>query len=147
MVGTGVRLRYTEGGQRAEERRGRGVQSGCTATGGRRFGGFGAKPSPTPGKRKASATTSEGAEMDGLVGRQCPQAYRFDGLGLKTIAHLLWAGRSLDKIETLKETDGHVADIPRMRRIEATTRSYGRRWMNSSMYLSGFAPTGVESSN
>ena len=104
------------GGQRAEERRGRGVQSGCTATGGRRFGGFGAKPSPTPGKRKASTTTSEGAEMDGLVGRQCPQAYRFDGLGLKTIAHLLWAGRSLDKIETLKVSDGHVVDIARMRR-------------------------------
>ena len=92
-------------------------------------------------------TTSEGTEKDGLVGRQCPQAYRFDGLGLKTIAHLLWADRSLDKIETLKVTDGHVADIPRMRRIEATTRSYGRHWMSTSMYLSGFAPTGVESSS
>ena len=44
MVDAGVRLRYTEGGQRAEERWGRGVQFGCTATGGRRFGGFGAKP-------------------------------------------------------------------------------------------------------
>ena len=89
MVVAGVRLRYTEGGQRAEERRGRGVQSGCTATGGRSFGGFGAKPSPTPGKWKASATTSEGAKKDGLVGRQCSRALRFDGLGLKTIAHLL----------------------------------------------------------
>ena len=106
MVGVDVRLRYTEGGQRGEERRGRGVQSGCTATGGRRFGGFGAKPSPTPGKQKASATTSEGAEMDGLVGRQCPQAYRFDGLGLKTIAHLLWADRSLDKIDDIKVSGG-----------------------------------------
>ena len=72
-----VRLRYTEGGQWAEERRGRGVQSGCTATGGRRFGGFGAKPPPTPGKRKASATTSEGAEMDGLMGWQRSWACRF----------------------------------------------------------------------
>ena len=100
-----------------------------------------------PGKQKASATTSEGAEKDRLVGRQCPQAYRFGGLGLKTIAHLLWAGRSLDKIETLKVTDGHVADIPWMRKIKATTRSYGRRWMSTSMYLSGFAPMGVESSS
>ena len=33
VVDAGVRLRYTEGGLRAEERRGRGVQSGCTATG------------------------------------------------------------------------------------------------------------------
>ena len=68
MVGAGVRLRYTEGGQRAEERQGRGVQSGCTASGGRRFGGFGAKPSPISGKRKVSATTSEGAEKDGAHG-------------------------------------------------------------------------------
>ena len=116
-------------------------------TGGRRFGGFGAKPSPTSGKRKASATTSEDVEKDGAHGPVSTWALRFDGLGLKTIGHLLWAGRSLDKIETLKVTDGHVADIPRMRRIEATTRSYGRRWMSTSMYLSGFAPTGVESSS
>ena len=68
------------------------------------------------GKRKASATTSEGAEKDGLVGRKCLQAYRFDGLGLKTIAHLLWAGRSTDKIETLKVSNGHVVDFVRMRR-------------------------------
>ena len=32
--------------------------SGARQEGGRRFGGFGAKPSPTPGKRKASATSS-----------------------------------------------------------------------------------------
>ena len=106
MVGASVRLRYTEGGQRAEERRGRGVQFGCTATGGRRFCCFGAKPPPTPGKRKASATNSEGAEMDGLVGQQCSRALRFDGLGLKTIAHLLWAGRSLDKIDDIKVSGG-----------------------------------------
>ena len=70
--------------------------------GGRRFGGFGAKPSPTPGKRKASATTSEGAEMDGLVGRQCPQAYRFGGLGLKTIG----------------EGEGGVGQVKEVRRAE-----------------------------
>ena len=77
MVDAGVRLRYTEGGKRAEERRGRGVQSGCTAMGGRRFGGFGAKPSPIPRKRKALATTSEGVEMDGLMGWQRSWAHRF----------------------------------------------------------------------
>ena len=91
-----LRPRYTEGSQRAEERRGCGVQSGWPATygggpavvearlrlrytegdlqaeelgavvsnpcgrlkGGRCFGGFGAKPSHIPGKRKASATSS-----------------------------------------------------------------------------------------
>ena len=67
MVDAGVPLRYTEGGQWAEERRGRGVQSECTSMGGRRFGGFGVKPSPT-WESGASATTSEGAEMDGLMG-------------------------------------------------------------------------------
>ena len=106
MVGADVRLRYTEGGQRAKERRGHGVQSGCTATGGRRFGGFGAKPSPTPGKRKASATTSEDVEKDGAHGQASTWALRFDGLGLKTIAHLLWAGRSLDKIDDIKVSGG-----------------------------------------
>ena len=54
--------------------------------------------------------------MDRLVGQQCSQAHRFDGLGLKTITRLLWAGRSSDKIETLKVSDGHVVDIARMRR-------------------------------
>ena len=53
VVDAGVRLRYTEGGLRAEERRGRGVQSGCMASGGRRFGGFGAKLSHNSGKWKA----------------------------------------------------------------------------------------------
>ena len=41
-------------------------------------------------------------------GRQCSQAHRFDGLGLKTITRLLWAGKSPDKIETLKVSDGRV---------------------------------------
>ena len=68
VVDAGVRLRYTDGGLRAEERRGRGVQSRCMESGGRRFGSFGAKPSPILGKRKASATTSEGAEKDGAHG-------------------------------------------------------------------------------
>ena len=79
---------------------------GARQTGGRRFGGFGTKLPPTPGKRKASATTSEGAKMDGLVGRQCLWALRFDGLGLKTITHLLWAGRSLDKIDDINISSG-----------------------------------------
>ena len=54
--------------------------------------------------------------MDGLVGRQCSWAYRLDGLGLKTITHLLGVGRGPDKIETLKVSDGHVMDIARLRR-------------------------------
>ena len=92
------------------------VQSGCTATGGRRFSGFGAKPSPILGKREASATLPRVAEKDGLVGWQCSRASQFDGLGLKTITRLLWVGRGLDKIEDLKGSDGHVVDIVRMRR-------------------------------
>ena len=99
MVGAGVRLGYTEGGQRAEERRGHGVQSGCTTTSGRRFGSFGAKPSPTSGKQKALATTLKSAEIDGLMGWQRSWACWFDGLGLKTITRLLWADRSPDKIK------------------------------------------------
>ena len=106
VVDVGVRLSYTEGGQRAEERRGSGVQSGCTATSGRRFGGFGAKPPPTPGKRKASATTSGDAEKDGAHGPASTWALRFDGLGLKTIAYLLRGGRSLDKIDVIKVSGG-----------------------------------------
>ena len=55
-------------------------------------------------------------KMDWLVGWQCSRAYQFDGLGLKTIAHLLWVGRSPDKIETLKVSDGNAVDIARLRR-------------------------------
>ena len=62
------------------------------------------------------AATSKGNKMDGLVGRQCSQALRFDGLGLKTIAHLLRAGRSLDKIDDIKISDEHMVDIAQMRR-------------------------------
>ena len=36
----------------------------------------------------------------------------------------------------------HVADIPRMRRIEATTRSYGRRWMRITDVSFQFCPYG-----
>ena len=68
VVDAGVRLRYTDGGLRAEERRGRGVQSECTATGGRRFGGFGVKPSPTWESSKLRRLLLEGAQMDGLMG-------------------------------------------------------------------------------
>ena len=106
MVDARVRLRYTEGGLRAEERQGRGVQSGCRASGSRRFGSFGAKPSPISGKWKASATTSEGPEKDGAHGPASTWALRFGGLGLKTTAHLLWAGRSLDKIDNINISGG-----------------------------------------
>ena len=74
------------------------------------------KTATYPGKRKALATTSEDVEIDGLVGQQSSRAYWFDGLGLKTIAHLLWVGRSPDKIETLKVSDGNAVDIARLRR-------------------------------
>ena len=116
VVDAGVRLRYTEGGLRAEERRGRGVQSGGTASGGRRFGGFGAKPPPTSGKRKASATTSEGSKMDGLMGWQRSWACRFRWFGPQNHHRLICTGRGLDKIETLKVTGGHVVGIARLRR-------------------------------
>ena len=68
MVDAGVRLRYTEGGQRAKERRGRGVQSGCTATGGRSFGGFGAKPSIYLGSGRLGYFILEWSRS-GLMGR------------------------------------------------------------------------------
>ena len=89
---------------------------GAWRKGGKRFGGFGVKPSPNPGKRKASATTSEGAEKDGLVGRQCPQAYRFRWFGPQNYHRFIWVGRGSNKIETLKVTGGHVVDIAWLRR-------------------------------
>ena len=104
------------GGQWAEERRDRGGPIRVHGDRQQALWRFRRKTATYPGKRKASATSPEGTEKDGLVGRQCPQAYRFDGLGLKTITLLLWAGRSLDKNETLKVSDGHVVDIARMRR-------------------------------
>ena len=67
-----------------------------------------------PGQQKTSATTSEGAEKDGLMGRQCSRAYRFDGLGLKTITRLIWVDRGPDKIEDLKDSDKRVVDIARL---------------------------------
>ncbi len=58
------------------------------------------------------------------MGRQCSRASRFCGLGLKTTTRLLRVGRGLDKIEAQKKSDGHVATIAGLRRIEAkkTTR-------------------------
>ena len=90
------------GSQQAEERRGHGGPIRVHGDGRQELWRFRRKTATYPGKRKASATSPEGAEKDGLVGRQCPQAYRFDGLCLKTIAHLPWAGRSLDKIDDIK---------------------------------------------
>ena len=104
------------GGQQAEESPGRGCPIRVHGDGRQALWQFQRKTATYPGKRKASATSPKVAEKDGLVGRQCLQAYRFDGLGLKTITRLLWAGRSPDKIETLKVFDGHVVDIARMRR-------------------------------
>ena len=86
------------GGQRAEERRGCGGPIQVHGDGRQALWRFRRKTATYLGKRRVLATTSEGAEMDGLVGRQCSRALRFDGLGLKTIAHLLRSGRSLDKI-------------------------------------------------
>ena len=54
------------------------------------------------------------AEKDELVGWQCLGAYRFDGLGHKTITRLIWVGRGPNKIEDLKDSDGHVVDIARL---------------------------------
>ena len=54
--------------------------------------------------------------MDGLVGWQYSRVHRFDGLSLKTITRLLGAGRSPDKIETLKVSNGRVVDIARLHR-------------------------------
>ena len=104
------------GGQRAEERRGRGGPIRVHGDGRQALWRFRRKTATYSGKWKVSATSPEGAEKDGLVGRQCLQAYQFDGLDLKTITRLLWAGRSPDKIETLKVSDGHVVDIAQMRR-------------------------------
>ena len=123
------------------------VQSGCMAMGGRRFGGFSAKPSPYRESGRLSASLTSGVEKDGAHGPTSTWALRFHGLGLKTITHLLLVDRSPDKIETLKVSDGHVVDIARMHRSYATTRSNGRHWMSTSMYISGFAPMGVESSS
>ena len=77
------------GSQRAKERWGHGGPIRVHGDGRQALWRFQRKTATYPRKRKASATTSEGAKKDGLVGQQCPQAYRFDGLGHKTIAHLL----------------------------------------------------------
>ena len=101
-------------GQRAEEHRGRGGPIRVHNDGRQALWRFWRKTVIYPGKRKASATSPKGVEKDGLVVRQCLQAYRFDGLGLKTITRLFWADRSPDKIETLKASDGRVEDIARV---------------------------------
>ena len=88
VVDAGVRLRYTEGGLRAEERRGRGVQSGGTASGGRRFGGFGAKLSPTWESGKLRRLLRKGLRWMGSWAGNARGHAGFDGLGLKTITAL-----------------------------------------------------------
>ena len=77
------------GGQRAEERRGRGDPIRVHGDGRQALWRFRRKTATYPGKRKASVTSPEGAVNDGLVGRQCLQAYGFDGLDLKIITRLL----------------------------------------------------------
>ena len=93
------------------------VQFGCTAMGGRRFGSFSAKPSLGPTRKvEGFSDLDKVAENDGAHGPVSTWALWFDGLGLKTITRLLWVGRGLDKIETLKVSDGRVVDIARLRR-------------------------------
>ena len=99
---TGTRM----GSQRAEERWGRGGPIRVHGDGRQALWWFRRKTATYPRRRKASTTTSEGTEKDGLVGRQCSRVYRFDGLGLKTITHLLGVGRGPDKTETLKVFEG-----------------------------------------
>ena len=126
VVSARLRLRYTEGGSRAEERRSRGVQSGWPATGGRwtcrgdcefnsgtrravsglksagavvsnlgarreggrRFGGFGAKPPPTPGSGKLRRLLRKLPRWTGSWAGNAHGHAGFDGLGLKTITAL-----------------------------------------------------------
>ena len=88
MVDAGVRLRYTEGSQWAEERRGCGVQSECTTTGGRRFGGFGVKPSPTWESGKLRRLLQKAPRWTGSWAGNAHGHAGFDGLGLKTITAL-----------------------------------------------------------
>ena len=106
MVGAGVRLRYTEGDQRAKERRGRGVQSECTATGGRRFGGFGVKPSPTWESGKLRRLLRKAPRWTGSWASNAHGHTGLNGLGPQNHRHLIWAGRGLDKIEDIKDSDG-----------------------------------------
>jgi hypothetical protein len=116
MVDARVRLRYTEGGLRAEELRGRGVQSGCSAEGRQALWRFRRKTATYPEKRKASASILRGAEkMGSWVGNTHGHA-GFGWFGPQNHHRLIWAGRGLDKIETLKSRRRHVAKIAGMRR-------------------------------
>ena len=74
----------------------------CTATGGRRFDGFGVKPSPYRENEMLRRLCQKFPKKNGAHGPASTWALQFDGLGLKTVTRLLWAGRSPDKIETLK---------------------------------------------
>ena len=93
MVAAGVRLRYMERGQRAEERRGRGVQSGCTAMGGRRFGGFGAKPSPT----------QESGKLRGLLRKASRRIGLWAGNARKHTGLMVWASNPSPTFSGLAE--------------------------------------------
>jgi len=90
--------------------------------GGRHFGGFGAKPPPTRLSGKVRRLLRKAPRrMGSWAGNVHGWPYWFDGLGHKTITRLIGVGRGPDKIETIKVTDEHVADIPWMHRIKATT--------------------------
>ena len=69
----------------------------------------------------------------------------FGWFGPQNHHRLIWAGRGLDKIDGIKDSDGHVVDIVRLHRSEASLRSHEDRRMESPMYLSFYAPTGLES--
>ena len=88
MVEARLRLRYTEGGLQVEELGAVVSNPGGRLKGGRRFGGFGAKPSPTPGSGRPRLLHLEMVEM-WAHGSAIPMGMQvLDGLGLKTITAL-----------------------------------------------------------
>jgi len=114
VVDSGVRLRYTEGGKRAEERWGRGVRYGCTVMGGRSFGGFGAKPSPTRESGKLRRLLQKAPRW---MGSWAGNAHGQAGL-------MVWASKPSLAFSGLAEAwtrynpkslQRHVVDIARMR--------------------------------
>jgi len=88
VVEVRLRLRYTEGGLQAEELGVVVSNPGGRLKGGRRFGGFGAKPSPTPGSGRPRLLHHGVVEM-WAHGSAIPMGMRVSGgLGLKTITAL-----------------------------------------------------------
>ena len=88
MVEARLRLRYTEGGLQAEELVTVVSNPGGRLKGGRRFCGFGAKPSRTPGSGRPRLLRLEVVEMWAHRSAIPMGMQVLDGLGLKTITAL-----------------------------------------------------------